>query len=998
MRNKVALPRRTRQAQCGNRHLAALALALWGGVAAADVELVCPCRIEATPDTLTLTLGLRNEAAEAATDIVVEASIFTPQTDTRPAGRQTIGRWRLATTVPANATTPAASFTTVRQAAAGRDSLALTIDVAGELRPGTVWTQPVDVTAPSWTTRDQDFLADADGDGVGDLNEGIAGTDPASADSTPGASTIDVLALYNRGFATLYHGDPLARIHHVVTLANELFRNNEVLLQLRIVGFAEQEVEPDWNVFAAPDRAAMKRLEAAHGADIVLMFRPINTVGPICGWADLPRHDRGYLWPAEAGGLWRNLATVFGNCSGVTTAHEVGHVLGLGHSLRQGEIGTFRWARGHYVYPDDGLGISAPGTLMTYGHSYTDWFSNPARDCGGAPCGVARGRPDGANAVAALNVTRFQVAALRPAKTDRDGDGFVDAVDQAPTDPALWRDTDGDGENNDHDADDDGDGVADEQDAFPLDAAEWADQDGDGVGDNGDAFPTDPAESRDEDGDGLGDSANRAVPLFVQYDDVFGRQGFVRIINRSAQAGTACVLAIDDAGARRGPATLRLAPHAALHFNSGHLENGSEALGLPGFGSGTGSWRLVVTSELDVEVLAYVRAAGGFLTSVHDTAPQQGDAHMVRFFNPARNQRQRSLLRLVNPSGSAVSATVLGTDDTGASPGPGVQVTVPAGVSRWLTAAELEDGAGLTGHLGQGRGKWRLRVLADGALRVMSLLQSPTGHLSNLSTAPSMELPWLNAGSVFAMFPSTADRPWQGFARLINRDINWNLVGVDAYKARYDGPPPLALLNLPVDGTRHFNSEHLEHGNPAIEMVGIGAGEEPWWLAVSGSENIDAANYIRTDDGFVTAMHDLAPATFARTAPGASRHDVVIFNPASNTAQRSLLRLVNPGPDRAEVTISSRDDAGRPGGSVQLPLPSFGARILTAAELEQGAEDIDGAFGDGSGKWRLVLTANMPIAVMSLLQSPSGHLTNLSTGTASRPLFEPETDEANAAH
>ena len=42
-----------------------------------------------------------------------------------------------------------------------------------------------------------------------------------------------------------------------------------------------------------------------------------------------------------------------------------------------------------------------------------------------------------------------------------------------------------------------------------------------------------------------------------------------------------------------------------------------------------------------------------------------------------------------------------------------------------------------------------------------------------------------------------------------------------------------------------------------------------------------------------------------------------------------------------------------------------------------GAE-IDGALGDGKGKWQLILTASAPVIVMSLLKSPTGHLSNLS--------------------
>ena len=54
-------------------------------------------------------------------------------------------------------------------------------------------------------------------------------------------------------------------------------------------------------------------------------------------------------------------------------------------------------------------------------------------------------------------------------------------------------------------------------------------------------------------------------------------------------------------------------------------------------------------------------------------------------------------------------------------------------------------------------------------------------------------------------------------------------------------------------------------------------------------------------------------------------------------------------------------------------------RTLSAQQLESGDDDFTGALGDGGGKWWLTVATDHPIDVMSLLQSPTGHLTNLST-------------------
>jgi hypothetical protein len=117
--------------------------------------------------------------------------------------------------------------------------------------------------------------------------------------------------------------------------------------------------------------------------------------------------------------------------------------------------------------------------------------------------------------------------------TDTDGDGVADDDDAFPLDASETTDTDGDGVGNNADTDDDGDGVADADDAFPLisigdlqdadndgfpddcdsvclDAGMLADadDDNDGVEDATDAFPTDAGESKDQDLDGVGDNAD----------------------------------------------------------------------------------------------------------------------------------------------------------------------------------------------------------------------------------------------------------------------------------------------------------------------------------------------------------------------------------------------------------------------------------------------------------------------------------------------------------
>ncbi len=80
------------------------------------------------------------------------------------------------------------------------------------------------------------------------------------------------------------------------------------------------------------------------------------------------------------------------------------------------------------------------------------------------------------------------------------------------------------------------------------------------------------------------------------------------------------------------------------------------------------------------------------------------------------------------------------------------------------------------------------------------------------------------------------------------------------------------------------------------------------------------------------------------------------------------------------------DDAGAAAGELTMTLPAGGARTVSAAELESTENRSDavraalqGELGVGVGKWQLLLAAETPVVAMSLLKSPGGHLSNLST-------------------
>ena len=475
------------------------------------------------------------------------------------------------------------------------------------------------------------------------------------------------------------------------------------------------------------------------------------------------------------------------------------------------------------------------------------------------------------------------------------------------------------------------------------------------------------------------EATSHLVPLLPASTDA-QRQGFVRVINNSDRPGNVDVNGFDDLGELRGFVSLSLAANQAIQFNAADFENGNPDKGLEGAaGRAMGDWRLRLKSDLDLEVLTYIRRADGFLASLHDLAPRTASGHRVPIFEPAANRDQASRLRLINPNDVAAAITIAGIDDQGARRRGEVHLTLPPKGARTLNAGQLESGDGLIGALGASSGRWRLLVAADRIIDVMNLLESPNGRLTNLSTTPAAPEAESDGDRMLhrvPLFPSAAANAMRrGLLRILNRSMAAGQVEI---RARDDSMRDYSPVELSLDAgeTAHLSSDDLEQGNVEKGLSGgIGAGEGHWRLELRTDLDIEALAYARDADGFLTSMHDLAPQ-------GADGHRVSIFNPASNQGQRSLLRLVNLSAQAAEVVIRGVDDQGEsPGEAVRLSLPARTARMLSAQELETGeGEGISGALGDGAGKWRLTVeAADRAIQVMSLMESPTGHLSNLST-------------------
>ena len=274
---------------------------------------------------------------------------------------------------------------------------------------------------------------------------------------------------------------------------------------------------------------------------------------------------------------------------------------------------------------------------------------------------------------------------------------------------------------------------------------------------------------------------------------------------------------------------------------------------------------------------------------------------------------------------------------------------------------------------------------AIATLSLAAVMQSTAAHGQYFGAWPAVPL-MLPAGDPYG----------QSFVRLINHGeaSQVYIYAIDDGGHRHDP----VVIQLAAGQVFHFNSGDLTDGNAAKGIEGIGPPRNGnWRLRVSTNLRVQILSYVRSPDGALTPMHEIMPTNevaFRKSCAGPPRcawlpfadaHFAArTFNPASNTEQQSRLRLVNWGPHTYYLKIVGIDDDCKT-SEVRLTLDSGQTRTLTAIDLEQGAPDLIGALGDGSGKWRLYVTRKdavhfYGISARHLLYSSSGQISNLSAG------------------
>ena len=148
------------------------------------------------------------------------------------------------------------------------------------------------------------------------------------------------------------------------------------------------------------------------------------------------------------------------------------------------------------------------------------------------------------------------------------------------------------------------------------------------------------------------------------------------------------------------------------------------------------------------------------------------------------------------------------------------------------------------------------------------------------------------------------------------------------------------------------------------------------------NHNKRCSRYRRQYRGTFAALARLMAVAFVLLAGqpvlAQTMHTLPFVTPASNTSQRTLVRIVNRSNRSGTVTIHAIDDTGERRGPAQLWIGARQTKHIDSQQLEGGGGLSGGrGVGNGTGNWRLELETTLDIAPLAYIWGAAGFITTM---------------------
>ena len=212
----------------------------------------------------------------------------------------------------------------------------------------------------------------------------------------PKMKHLNILVLLDKDNPDTYNERSVTKVSHFMAVSNKIYKNSGLNIEVKVIKQIPYAFKHNDSTDVLDDIAFDKDISKIRdelNADFVVAYRKYANDG-LCGVAYVNK----YMQASHA------FAHVALECPAETTAHELGHGMGLSHSIKDKSSGIYTYARGYGVE-------NRFVTVMAYGKRYNTKnvvynYSSPTINHKGLACGVdAADEVNGADAVKVLKST-----------------------------------------------------------------------------------------------------------------------------------------------------------------------------------------------------------------------------------------------------------------------------------------------------------------------------------------------------------------------------------------------------------------------------------------------------------------------------------------------------------------------------------------------------------------------------------------------------------------